>query len=43
VRRLLMLADGTRDRRQILNGMNVAPPNLERNFGELARRALLEA
>jgi SAM-dependent methyltransferase len=43
VRRLLLLADGTRDRRQILTEMNVNPPDLERNLGELARLALLEA
>ena len=43
VRRLLLLADGTRNRRQILTEMNVATPDLERNLGELARLALLEA
>jgi SAM-dependent methyltransferase len=43
VRRLLLLADGTRDRSRILEAMGVTPADLERNLGELARLALLEA
>jgi methyltransferase-like protein len=43
VRRLLLLADGTRDRSQLLSEMNVPLADLERNLADLALLALLEA
>ncbi|HSW48900.1 MAG TPA: class I SAM-dependent methyltransferase [Bryobacteraceae bacterium] len=43
VRRLLLLADGTRNRDQLLSEMNVPLADLERNLADLALLALLEA
>jgi len=42
-RRLLLLLDGSRDHGEILRELGVASSDLERNLGELARLALLEA
>ncbi|MFB3776390.1 MAG: methyltransferase regulatory domain-containing protein [Bryobacteraceae bacterium] len=42
VRRLLLLADGTRDRRKLLAEMNVPLADLDRNLDALALLALLE-
>ncbi len=43
VRQLLLLADGTRDRQQLLSVLGTTSQDLDRNLGELARMALLEA
>ena len=43
VRQLLLLADGTRDRRQLLSALGTNGQDLDRNLHEMARMALLEA
>jgi hypothetical protein len=43
VRRLVLHADGTRDREELRHALGTTRQDLDRNLGALARMALLEA